>query len=98
MRKVTPRPLGHGALTNSRPSAGVTLLIRRVADLAAALLDSLFEHPEVVLALAPNGNFQPYFWYQPNFSAACYAKSYSEAGLRSWNGVADGATWNRGRE
>ncbi|WHZ26196.1 MAG: hypothetical protein OJF51_000991 [Nitrospira sp.] len=35
----------HRALTDSRPSANVTLLLRRVADLAAALLDSLFEHP-----------------------------------------------------
>jgi len=32
----------HWALTNLRPSANVTLLIRRVADLAAALLDSLW--------------------------------------------------------
>jgi len=38
-------PLGHWALTDSRPSAGVTLLPRRIADLAAALLDGLFAHP-----------------------------------------------------
>ena len=43
-------PLRHWALTDSRPSADVTLIILRVADLAAALLDSLFEHPEVILA------------------------------------------------
>jgi len=30
-------PLRHWALTNSRPSANVTLIILRVADLAAAL-------------------------------------------------------------
>ena len=36
---------GHWALTDSRPSADVTLIILRVADLAAALLDGLFEHP-----------------------------------------------------
>ena len=56
----TPRPLRHGALTNSRPSADVTLIILRVADLAAALRgqrrvlarrgwagenNSLFAHP-----------------------------------------------------
>ncbi|WHZ27866.1 MAG: hypothetical protein OJF51_002663 [Nitrospira sp.] len=54
---IAPRPLRHWALTDSlasrrsrrRPSADVTLIILRVADLAAALLDSLFEHPEVIL-------------------------------------------------
>jgi len=40
-------PLGHWALTDSRPSADVTLILLRVADLAAALLDSLFTHPAV---------------------------------------------------
>ena len=35
----------HWALTDSRPSAEVTLIILRVADLAAALLDGIFEHP-----------------------------------------------------
>jgi hypothetical protein len=38
----------HWALTGSRPSANMTLIILRVADLAVALLDSLFEHPEVI--------------------------------------------------
>jgi len=38
-------PLRHWALTNSHPSANVRLLIRRLADLAAAALDGLFEHP-----------------------------------------------------
>jgi hypothetical protein len=32
-------PLRHWALTDSRPSANLTLLIRRVADLAAAFLN-----------------------------------------------------------
>jgi hypothetical protein len=40
-------------------------------SLAAALLDGLFEQPDGILALAPRGKFQPYFWHQPNFSAAC---------------------------
>jgi len=31
------------------------------SSLAAALLDSLFEHPEVILMFAPNRNFRPYF-------------------------------------
>jgi hypothetical protein len=44
VRKVTPPPR-HWALTDSRPSANVTLLIRRVADLAAVLLDSLLDQP-----------------------------------------------------
>ena len=39
-------PLGHWALTDSRPSADVTLITLRVADLAAALLDDLFAHPD----------------------------------------------------
>jgi hypothetical protein len=34
-------PLGHWALTISHPSADVTFLIRRVPDLAAALLDTI---------------------------------------------------------
>ena len=55
VRKVTPRPR-HWAFTNSRPSANVTLIILRVADLAAALLDSLFEHPEVILAASRPAN------------------------------------------
>jgi len=42
-------PRRHWALTNSRPSANVTLIILRVADLAAALLDSLFAHPAWLL-------------------------------------------------
>ena len=48
MKKDTLRPLRHWALTGSRPSPDVTLIILRVADLAAALPDSLFEHPEVI--------------------------------------------------
>ncbi len=38
-------PLRHRALTDSRPSANVRLIILRVADLAEALLDGLFAHP-----------------------------------------------------
>ena len=34
--------------------------VRLASSLAAALLDSLFEHPEVILVSAPNGNFWPY--------------------------------------
>ena len=45
MKMITPRPVRHWALTDSRPSADVTLIILRVADLAAALLNRLFEHP-----------------------------------------------------
>jgi hypothetical protein len=44
--------------------------VRFASSLAAALLDSLFEHPEVILASAPNGKFEPYFRHQPSFSAA----------------------------
>ncbi|MEK9139523.1 MAG: hypothetical protein AAB308_00595, partial [Nitrospirota bacterium] len=42
------------------------------SSLAAALLDSLFEHPEVIPASAPFRKFQPYCRHQPSFSAACW--------------------------
>jgi hypothetical protein len=45
-----PRLLGHWTLTNSRPFANVMLIILRVADFAAALLDDLFEHREDIPA------------------------------------------------
>ena len=38
---------------------------------AAALLDRLFEHPEVILALASYEQFEPYCWHQQSFSADC---------------------------
>ena len=41
----------HCRLTVSAASANVTLIILRVADLAAALLNSLFEHPVFVTSL-----------------------------------------------
>jgi hypothetical protein len=50
MDKVCLISLGHWTLTNSRPSANVTLIILRVADFAAALLDDLFEHREDIPA------------------------------------------------
>jgi hypothetical protein len=45
--------------------------VRLAFSLTAALLDGLFEHPEVILASAPYGKFQPWFWHQLRFSAAC---------------------------
>jgi hypothetical protein len=36
---------GHGRLTAFPASASLTLIILRVADLAATLLDGIFEHP-----------------------------------------------------
>ncbi len=45
--------------------------VRLAPSLAAALLDSLFEHPEDILALIPNRNFQPYFWHQLGVPAVC---------------------------
>ena len=35
--------------------------VRLASSLAAALLDSLFDHPEVILASALYGKFQPHF-------------------------------------
>jgi hypothetical protein len=46
--------------------------VRLTSSLAAALLDSLFEHPDVILTFAPYGKFQPYFRHQPSLSAAYY--------------------------
>src|SRR6187397_124602 len=86
VKKVYASPLRHWALTDSRPSADVTLIILRVADLAAALFgerrvlarqggrvraDSLFEHPEGILALPPYWTFQPYCGHHHSFTAAC---------------------------
>ena len=53
VRKFTPQPLGHWALTNSRPSADVTLLIHRVADLAAALSEERFHSSSKTLLVRP---------------------------------------------
>ncbi len=38
------------------------------------LLDSLFEHPEVILVSTQYGNFQPYCDHQPSLSAAFRAQ------------------------
>jgi hypothetical protein len=40
--------------------------VRLAPSLAAALLDSLFEHPESILVLAPYGNFS-HIRYKPSF-------------------------------
>jgi hypothetical protein len=45
--------------------------VRLASSLTAALLDSLFEHPEPVLTSAPYGSFQRHFVYKSSFSAAC---------------------------
>jgi len=45
--------------------------VRLASSLAAALLDGLFEHPDVIQAPTPNGIFQPDFSYTSSFSAAC---------------------------
>jgi hypothetical protein len=45
--------------------------VRLASLLAAALLDSLFEHPEVIPASTPYRTFQPYCGHQSSFSAAC---------------------------
>ena len=38
--------------------------VRLASLLAAALLDSLFEHPEIIVSFTPNGKFRLYFWHQ----------------------------------
>jgi hypothetical protein len=51
--------------------------VRLASSLAAALLDGLFEHPDVMLACAPHEQFPPSCWHQPSFSASCWR--YREA-------------------
>ena len=41
------------------------------SSLVAALLDGLFEHPDVIEALAQSEIVQRHFMYKPRFSAAC---------------------------
>jgi hypothetical protein len=45
--------------------------VRLAAWLAAALLDGLFEHPEVIETVAPSETCQWYFMGKPSFSAVC---------------------------
>jgi hypothetical protein len=45
--------------------------VRLASSLAAALLDGLFEHPEIFEALAPSVIFQRHYMYLLSFSAAC---------------------------
>ena len=45
--------------------------VRLASSLAAALLDSLFEHSEVFGVVAPPVIFQRCFMYTPSFLAAC---------------------------
>lgn len=45
--------------------------VRLASSLAAALLDSLLEHPEVIRVNILLCKIQPYFWHQPSFSAIC---------------------------
>jgi hypothetical protein len=42
--------------------------VRLASSLAAALLDGLFEHPEVIPMLVQNEDFRPYWEYQLSFS------------------------------
>jgi hypothetical protein len=43
--------------------------VRLASSLAAALLDSLFEHPEAIVASAPFCEIPTVFMYKPSFSA-----------------------------
>jgi hypothetical protein len=58
-----------GVLTSLRSSTYRS--VRLASSLAAALLDSLFEHPDVIEAFAPSEIVQAHYMYTPNFSAAC---------------------------
>ncbi|MCG3775137.1 MAG: hypothetical protein JW395_1966 [Nitrospira sp.] len=45
--------------------------VRLASSLAAALLDSLFEQPEVMGAFIPSAIFHRCVMYKPSFSADC---------------------------
>jgi hypothetical protein len=49
--------------------------VRLAFSLDAALLDSLFEHPEVILVLTTNGNFWPSFGIDQAFPQPAKSKS-----------------------
>jgi hypothetical protein len=55
--------------------------VRLASSLAAALLDSLFEHPEVFPALTPYGQLQPYCWHQPSFPQPVGSRQLSAVSL-----------------
>jgi hypothetical protein len=42
----------------------------RPVRLVATLMNGLFEHPDIILALSAYGHFHPCCWHQPNFSTA----------------------------
>ena len=66
-----------GVLASLRSSTYRSVCL--TSSLAAALLDSLFEHSEGVLALIPNGNFWSYFWHlnRPCSSREAYERRVS---------------------
>jgi hypothetical protein len=45
--------------------------VRLATSLTAALLDGLFEHPEIIEASVPSVIFQWCLMYEPSFSADC---------------------------
>jgi hypothetical protein len=57
-----------GVLTSLRGSTYRS--VRLASSLVVALLDRLFEHPEVIRASAPYGKFQPCVRHQLSFSPA----------------------------
>jgi hypothetical protein len=79
VRKFTPQSLGHWALTNSRPCADVTILIRRVADLAVALLDSLLNILRIMLSRSVTTSGRTSASVKKCFSIACQQLHHRES-------------------
>ncbi len=44
--------------------------VRLAPSRVATLMNGLFEHPDIILALSAYGHFHPCCWHQPNFSTA----------------------------
>jgi len=61
----SPRPI---ARANGSTKCGPYLL---ASSLAAALMNSLLEHPETIVTSVPYGRINRHFVYRPNFPAAC---------------------------
>jgi hypothetical protein len=48
--------------------------VRLASSLAAALLEGLFEHSEVIEVFTPAELFHQWFMHKPSFSAACWSR------------------------
>ena len=69
--------------------------VRLASSLAVALLDSLFEHPEVILASALYGKFQRHFGINRVFPQPARARMVAQYGAEGREGQGEGSSPNR---